>query len=154
MRDLFRTRDHIIFSFYRDFNRSTISERMKYSSKNFRFHEKIERMKKMTNCEKTNFSMSKLEIRSSFIACESAVNWRFEGCTGRASYIIPSDITRGNKKNGLFIMTPAIVKKGLSRILHEGCLIHQLHSSTSAASVSFISLKPNTVLVYVHDAKV
>lgn len=79
---------------------------------------------------------------------------RFEGCTGCASYIIPSDITRWNKKNGLFIMTPAIVKKGLSRILHEGCLIHQLHSSTSAASVSFISLKPNTVLVYVHDAKV
>lgn len=51
-------------------------------------------------------------------------------------------------------MTPAIVKKGLSGILHEGCLIHQLHSSTSAASVSFISLKPNTLLVYVHHAKV
>ena len=61
---------------------------------------------------------------------------------------------RENKKNDLFITTPAIVKKGLSGILHEGCLIHQLHSSTSAASVSFISLKPNTLLVYVHHAKV
>ena len=68
--------------------------------------------------------------------------------------ITASNIAGRNKKNDLFITTPAIVKKGLSGILHEGCLIHQLHSSTSAASVSFISLKPNTLLVYVHHAKV
>lgn len=69
-----------------------------------------------------------------------------------ASYYIA--LRNNKKKNRLFIMTPAIIKKVLSGILREGCLIHQLHSSTSTASVSFISLKPNTLLVYVHHAKV